>query len=370
MLRRVSIGLGLSLLLIATGSDARAQYGYGGYYGGWGGWGGAGSTAYGSIAQGMGQLYAGAGAYNEQTAVARSINTDTAIRFNQYIYLGQQESERKYLARKNAAFTKNNTAYNEILKRIQDQPTQHDIDDGDALNAILDQLHDPRINSSALRSASGSIDAKLISQIPFRSATEAITVVMSQLKTATHWPAAFQEERFAADRKAYDVTIEQARQEDEEGDVAPETIAKLKSIISSIKSKLAAQPIADPAAAGQAQNFLKALTALTRLLEKPDTRAVLNELKNIKTASAADLFGFMHAFNLRFGPATTPQQRLVYAQIYPTLDQTRDKIMGAIKSDSTSTAQADPKHLTDFFSNVPDHAIEGKPAPQPPKPQP
>src|SRR6185437_1421945 len=63
-------------LAAVQGGAAWAQYGrymyprgYGGY--GWGGWGG-GETVQGSIARGMGAYAAGAGYYNQQTAVANS----------------------------------------------------------------------------------------------------------------------------------------------------------------------------------------------------------------------------------------------------------------------------------------------------------
>src|SRR5206468_1518000 len=74
-----------ALVLALTSGAARAQYGYPvGRYG-FGGWGG-GSTVQGDIARGLGNLAAGAGAYNEQTAVANSINADTVMRLNHYIY--------------------------------------------------------------------------------------------------------------------------------------------------------------------------------------------------------------------------------------------------------------------------------------------
>ena len=48
--------------------------------------GGAGAlTIGGSNAAGLGYFNMGRGAFNEQTAVARSINNDTYIRWNQYI---------------------------------------------------------------------------------------------------------------------------------------------------------------------------------------------------------------------------------------------------------------------------------------------
>ena len=73
------------------------------------------------------------GQYNEQTAVARSINEDTWQRWNQYLYLSNEEATRKYLAKKNFDIQNNKNAYNSIIKRLQDNPTAKDVDDGDAL---------------------------------------------------------------------------------------------------------------------------------------------------------------------------------------------------------------------------------------------
>ena len=56
--------------------------GYGAY--GWGGWGGV--TVGGSTAAGMGAFAAGAGQYNAQTAQARSMNVDTAMKYNDYFW--------------------------------------------------------------------------------------------------------------------------------------------------------------------------------------------------------------------------------------------------------------------------------------------
>jgi hypothetical protein len=69
----------LTMALGAThGASAQAQYGYGAY----GGWGGGGQTPGSSLARGMGVYAAGAGQYNVQTAQARSINANTAMRYN------------------------------------------------------------------------------------------------------------------------------------------------------------------------------------------------------------------------------------------------------------------------------------------------
>ena len=90
---------------------------------------------------------------------------------------------------------KNKALYNERIKNLQENPTARDIETGDALNAALNQLIDPRISSSALRIATAPIEASVIREIPFRNASEAVTIVLSQVKAVTKWPAALEGER-------------------------------------------------------------------------------------------------------------------------------------------------------------------------------
>ena len=70
---------------------------------------------------------------------------------------------------------------------------------------------------------------------------------------------------------------------------------------------------------------MKALTGLTRMLNLPRVRDLLKSVDETPERSLADLLGFMHAFNLRFGVAETPE-RIAYQQIWPALDTLRDAV--------------------------------------------
>jgi len=365
MLRWIRIPLGLALLGFVTGGVAHAQYGWG-----WGGWGGWGETPQGSIARGYGALYAGAGLGNERNAIARSINEDTWQRWNQYLYLSNEEALRKYIAKKNFDVQKNKDSYNQIIKRLQDNPTAKDVTDGDALNAALDQLSDPRIQSSSLRLADTPIDAKVIAEIPFRNASEGVSIILSQVKGATKWPAALDTPEFAGDKKLFEEVAEQARKEDEDGDISPETLTKAHSLVRRLRAKLEASPLADSRDNQAALRFVKTLAGLVGLLEKPDTREALDELRKFKNTTVGSLIGFMHLYNLRFGQATTARQRLIYEQmIYPSLDQARDRVIAAVKPGNVRNAE--PGDVGDHFSKMDLDQLEGKPrkaAPKPPNP--
>ena len=330
MLRCVRIALGLAVILTLSAGNARAQWGYG-----WGGYGGWSSSLQGDVARGMGYYNIGAGIYNRDTAVARSINADTYMRLNEYFYEAHKTATREYWAKKNSDQAKAKNAYDQREARLEKNPTTLDVENGDALNRALDQLTDPRIGSSTIRMATGQVDADLIREIPFRNNSEAVTIVLSDVKNATRWPSALYEKRFADEKKTFDEIVDQARKEDEQGDISGPTLGKAHALVNSLRSELDAMPLADPAENQTAVNFVKTLGGLIHLLEQPDTKQVIDELRKVKTTSLANLLGFMHAFNLRFGPATTPREKIVYNKLYPLLDDTRDHVISEAKLDSS-----------------------------------
>jgi len=352
----------LAFFLSISAASAHAQ-GWG-----WGGWGGWGETPQGSIARGMGYFYQGLGQYNVNTAQAVAINTDTYMRWNQYLYECHLEGARRHAALVNADATKTKAAYNEYKKALQDHPTAREVENGEALNAALDQLSDPRIASSSLKIATAPIDAKVIRDIPFNSASEAVTIVLSQLKAARQWPAALSGDRFIDDKRQFEEIAEKAPKEDEIGEISPDTLKKAHELVNSLKAKLAADPLGTVQESQEATRFVKTLSGLVRMMEKPDIKEALDQLRLVKSTTLGNLIAFMHVYNLRFGAATTPHQKLIYDQIFPALDEVRDRIARESKVDE-STAQANPNHVGDFFNKLDvDQAGKDKKVPVPPNP--
>ncbi len=348
--------LGLAIALTAFSGTSRAQWGYGHYGGGWGGYGwggwGAGSTIQGSVAQGLGMFNIGAGVYNEKTAIANSINTDTVMRWNQYVYESQKEATRQYFGRMDAQLAKNQQAFDERMTRIATNPNPRDIRQGDALNAIYDQLSDPRIQPSSLRSADDTISSDLVRQIPFVNASEAITISLAKIKDAAEWPAQLRDPRFDESRKQFEALVDQARKEDQEGSISPDTLAQIRAVANRINDSLLETPIDDEQEGIKARNFAKTLIALTRMLEMPNVEKIVDELRSYDEASLSSLMGFMHTFNLRFGPATTPQQTQAYSELFPKMARMRDRIYEAAKLDEAPAMTAAEAHrpARDFFS--------------------
>ena len=354
MPRRFRFALGLVVILLFSAGTARALDW------GWGGWGNWVDTPEGSLASGLGQYYTGAGIYNKMTAIGDSINADTMMRWNEYMYEASLEATRRTVARRRGNSERIRTARREILKNLQENPTASDIENGNALNAALTQLSDPKISSSVLKLAKAPLDASVIREIPFRNASEAVTIVLSQVKAVTKWPAVLADERFAAERKAFDEIVDKALQEDEDGDISADTLKRAHDLVRGLRAKLAATPLEGTKANQEASRFIKTVAGLIRMLERPDTSEAFNQLRMVKSTSLGNLIAFMEVFNLQFGAATTPTQRALYRQIFPVLDQLRDRVVKGAGLDDDSTILANPIAVGDFFSKFDVDRSEGQ----------
>jgi hypothetical protein len=358
MLRRFRWTLGIAAALAVVANDAQAQY-YGGYGAfGWGGWGGGGATVQGDIARGLGMYNVGVGERNLLDAQATSINADTVVRFNQYLWLSQQEMNKRELLRKMQRQQTINATADSIHQRLRENPSKSDIANGDALNLVLDEITDPRIHSSALRMASEPLSSDVIDDIPFQNASEAVVFSLHQL-TNNDWPLALQGDEYAPERMAWTQAVADALKEDESGHVTAKTLNRVKAAGSRLRAKFEASPPTDRAQLIEARNYIKTLLGLSRMLENPRVEKVLAELEKFPKTTLGNLLGFMHTYNLRFGPAMTAEQRTIYDDLYPRLVAHRDRVY----KDTGIANAAPPKpkgRPTDFFQGMHLDHLEGK----------
>ena len=359
-------------LLAATAGQAQSQYyypygyGYAGY--GFGGWGG---TVQGSVLQGMGAYAEGAGVYNYDTATANSINADTAIRLNQYIWNSELEARARWNAHQARRLNLSRDEYKARLKRIRTSPTDGDIESGEALNAILHDLTEPKFTSgsSTLRLAGGKISASAIKEIPFRDETDAITISLDELTDPKSWPQPLLSDTFKAEREAYQKAVDDALAEDKEGGtLKPETVARVRNSVAALYRKVEATiPKTQQPDHLQAMNYLKGLAGLSRMLERSNVESVLGQLEKIENTTVDNLVAFMHTYNLRFAPATTPKQRGVYRDLYPIMAMDRDKVVGKPVENAEPTPVTPVDNPTALFYGVDPRHLNPKP-PAPPAP--
>jgi len=366
MHRGIRLALAGFVLVTLTGQQARSQYyypygyGYGGY--GFGGWGG---TVQGSILQGMGAYAQGAGVYNYDSAVAASINTDTVIPFNQYLYNSELEARRIYNAHHAARLSLSKDQYKARMKQIRESPGQGDIDSGDALNMVLNQFTDPKVinNSSTLRLANAEIPARAIREIPFIDETDAVTISLADLTDQKNWPLPLRAEAFNEEREAYQKAVADALAEDKAGGtLKPETVRRVRNAVANLYSKVEETiPKTQQPEHLQAINYLKGLAGLAKMLERPNVETVLSELEKVDKTTVGHLLAFMHTYNLRFGPATTPRQKAVYRDLYPIIAAQRDKVIGKPGDEAEPPAPMPVDNPTAVFYGLDSTHLNPKP---------
>ena len=192
----------------------------------------------------------------------------------------------------------------------------------------------------------------MIRDIAFRNASEAVTIVLSQIKAVTKWPAALEGARFADEKRVFEELVEKATKEDDEGDISPQTLKAGHDFINGLRAKLAASPLEGNREREDATRFVKTFAGLVRLLERPDTTEAFNQLRMVKTTPLSNLIAFMEIYNLRFGAATTPRQRLIYRDLFTAIDTVRDQVVKEVKVAEADKALPDPSAATDFFSKL------------------
>jgi hypothetical protein len=374
-LRTPTAGALLALsLTLGAGASARAQAyppGYGAY--GWPGW-GAGHTVAGSTAAGMGAFAAGAGQYNLNTAAARQVNVQTAEQYNDYMYERTKEHAADYYRRLAQESARNKQDYNQIHDRILNDPDTRDLQNGDTLNAIYMEITAPKQYARTLQAADMPIAGSMVKEIPFTYASEAMTYSLEQLTTPSNIPTIFSDPAFAETRKGLRAVADRLRKGAAAGKAPdPADLQELRGGLDQARAILGStrvQGTADAKADGE--KYLKALYGLTKMIESPAYDVFLAGVEKIPTVPLRDVLSFMHAFNLRFGPAKSPEQREIYAQLYGTLSDLRpgggaEQVAAATPPPAARPAPGPDPRITNFFANM-DYSTFKPPATQPPPP--
>jgi hypothetical protein len=327
----------IQFALVAAAALSAAGYarGYGGY--GWGGWG---STPGSSMARGLGMMNMGRGMYNVNTAQANSIDVNTAMRWNQAMFNGSREGAKLYAAREKKLKEQNEKAYSEIQTRIRNNPTTRDVTDGDALNAQLDVLLNPANADASLQQIKTPLRPAAIANIPFEVASEGMTACLDRMSMDGQWPQAVLGDEFKAEREGVRTAIKKALEEDKQGEVDPDTVAAVQTAIDRLRAKFEKTVPQSSPDYVSAHWSLKAMDGITKMLYSPAMDKVLSELEDYQGTTAGDLLGFMQAFNLRFGPAKSYQQRLIYQRLYPMLADAAATAQGSATGDITSAASS------------------------------
>ena len=193
---------------------------------------GAGSTPAGDYLRGVGIADWGMGLYNLNTAQAKSIEVDSAIRWDEYVAAVVKQQTLEYVTHKLDDATKLKERYKQNRQRLLDSPEAHDVLNADALNRLLDHLQDAKIDEAALRSTRFRVplSVDMIRKIPFKLSEKGERFSMDRLclKGKATWPVAFQRNEFQIVKKMYELALDKALEQAIEGKMQGATLEELE----------------------------------------------------------------------------------------------------------------------------------------------
>jgi hypothetical protein len=166
-----------------------------------------GSTVQGDILRGQGVAARGAAVLHLNAAKARSIDADTAMRFNEYVYNSYQEYLRQRALRIAGKAADRKATLEEIERRLREAPTDADMAGGDALNVVLVDLADPRIPATVREAAKVPLPEGAARRIPFQYATVGGTLALGRLDVGDAWPVALRYQALERPRRAYQQAV-------------------------------------------------------------------------------------------------------------------------------------------------------------------
>ncbi|WP_422927205.1 hypothetical protein [Singulisphaera sp. PoT] len=320
MRTRLKTAAGLALLLLLAARPGHAQYGFfGGGYGA--------STVQGDILRGEGAFLNGAGNFLYKEAVANSINVDTSIRLNEYIWNVVKFENRENAKHRAAMIAKHNENYDMILKRIRENPDNRDLETGDALNDVMTQLLDPGISPSSFRGSPVNLPGETIRGIPFFYAAEDATFSMRRLAAKNHWPVGLRGERFARYRRDYERAFDDALDQQHDGKLSREAILRVEKSLADLNTELprVITPSKDKVYI-EARDFLSRLDKSKELLKRQKVEEMLGEIDRYSGTSVHDLVTFMQKYSLRFGVPDLGVEREQYPKLYEAMKLQLDMV--------------------------------------------
>ena len=289
---------------------------------------GPGSTPIGDMERGAGVMAMGAGVYNYYTAQADSIETDTWMRLNNYIFTGVREAAMREARRIDARLAKTRENYNKILDRILNNPEFKDVRRGDALNAVYQELTNPQISESAFRLSPVHLSGESIRNIPFFYAKEDATFSLQRLTARGQWPVGLRGAEFASERRAYERAVDAALEQQIEGKLSRDSIQAIETAVYNLSVRLdqVIAPSRDKVYL-EARNYMRRLENTKELFKRKEIEQILGEIDKYAGTTVHDLVAFMKRNNLRFAvPDEIGDEQALYTRLHASMSQQLDLV--------------------------------------------
>ncbi len=287
--------------------------------------------AYGALmtAQGNGfaSVFNAIGLYNLNSAQADAIDARTMITWNEYIYSCLEAENQLNQGSRTARRDRLRRQYRERKERIAYNPSELDLFNGDALNALLEQLSNPKIHPYVLKKSGESIPGETLQRCAFRYPSQNLTVSLGRLTVRDGWPLSLRGVTFKEEREAYRDAVEKALEQNLSDKLTPEAFRALKRAVEALKDELKKTIPADERESFvQAKVFLEDLEDAVAPLHDPNCEKVLAGVDRYAGTTVGEAVAFMQRFNVRFAPALTQYERESYHLLYAAMDRLKNEI--------------------------------------------
>lgn len=283
-----------------------------------------GSTVEGDYLRGLGVAAWGVGLGEKYSAEARSIDTDTWIRFNEYVSAVLERENERNAAHRHAQQERRLVHHAAIQKRLRENPEGRDVDDGDALNALLKDMNSGLIQESSHRYPEVALTVDEVRRIPFKLASvgpQSFSMRRLVLKQRGKWPLAFQDPRFDVALRSYNDALEVVLEQGIAGAAQIAAIDKLSGKVEYLEEVLR------QAFAGRPQDRrnlegsrrIQELKRTVEMLKTHKVQVALKDLDQYAGTTVNDLRAYMRDHEIQFAAATNEDERALIRGLYDKL---------------------------------------------------
>lgn len=297
----------------------------------------AGSTAPGDYLRGVGVEAWGVGQYELDSAVAERVRVDSFIVLNEYLSAVKSHTLTQQNRARAAKMAKSRQIYAERADRILNAPESRDIMNGDSLNAAIRDLTRGEITRTELRIDPVSLPPDLVRRLPFQFNEAGQTLSLPRLLHQGHaaWPVAFQDDRYARERKAYERAISDAIDQQIEGKVTREVIGRLEKAVAELEQRYhelerQRSPVAKMVI--EVRDHIKDLKMSVELVKSQRVEKVVAVLDTYQGSTVEEFVSFLESHKIAFAPAETEEERKAYREVFAALKVQREILEERAKS--------------------------------------
>ncbi len=299
---------------------------------------GPGSTPQGDYLRGVGMAAYGIGMGNLLDAQANAINADVGIKLNEYIASVLKNENAENVDHRDGILRKKRDEFNQNHERILKSPEARDVDNGGALNAVLEKMNAGLIQESIHRSADVPVSVDEVRRIPFKLAEKGVKSFSMQRLTVKErgtWPLAFQDRQFDRERRDYELALDHVLEQHVQKAAQIEAIDKLKSAVGQLSDKLdqVMGRVPNDRRFIEARAALRELDAIVEMLKTYKIQPALVDLDEYHGTTVNDLRVYMRKHGLQFSAAQSKEERELFPELYTKLRMHYDKVTAAVGND-------------------------------------